>query len=300
LARNLDAAVFSFLFFSFLFYADGSIDPFFKVSWKGQTEQTQVVQNSFDPQYYETFDFRTRLIEPLGYNDMVSIKLYDKDDFPMPDEYCGRCFIPLTEAEVIDMDTLLDDPQKRPDVDTHHWRKLFTEVEGDREGEVLAYLQLIDLSSGGDEVPPPPVITPFKRHAVLEVFALGLRNLKPFNYMPMQCPYMEVEVEGYGGTKSVMKTKTSKKPAPENPNFLEVMRMNVALPKNFVRDKRGMHSTPVGRRQETQRNPLRASLVHRSTGVEHLTQPKHSPWGAHLQARHRTRHQTPPFHFHLS
>ena len=54
-------------------------------------------------------------------------------------------------------------------------------------------LQLIKTSRAGLIVAPPPDLSPKLRPAYLEVLALGVRGMQPFEMMPIQSPYMQIE-----------------------------------------------------------------------------------------------------------
>lgn len=54
--------------------------------------------------------------------------------------------------------------------------------------------QLIKTSELGLLLKPPPVLAPAVRPAYLEVLAIGVRGMQPFHMLPIQMPYMEIEV----------------------------------------------------------------------------------------------------------
>jgi hypothetical protein len=64
---------------------------------------------------------------------------------------------------------------------------------------------------------------------------LGLRNLLPYNFQAIQNPYLEIETGNeHGGKPEITITKTSKKPSPNNANFLERFIIDAKLPINPI------------------------------------------------------------------
>lgn len=58
----------------------------------------------------------------------------------------------------------------------------------------MLYSQLVKTTRPGLALAPPPDLSPKLRPAHLEVLALGIRGMQPFEMFPMQMPYMELEV----------------------------------------------------------------------------------------------------------
>ena len=160
----------------------------------------------------------------------------------------GSCSVNLKDAFFSEHDAELPDPT---------WIDLFHEVPGDGEGALLVSVQVIRKSSPSEIFPPPASIVPATKRAYVEVIALGVRDMTPFKFVPMQCPFLEIQhfafaekpvekakfkikVPGRRSSaaasdavseellprtymaelKTVLCTKTSKKPNPANPNFL--------------------------------------------------------------------------------
>jgi hypothetical protein len=102
-------------------------------------------------------------------------------------------------------------------------------------GELLVSIQLIPTL--GRSIPKPkenPTIFDVPtRNAFIEFLVIGIRDMAPFNYQPMQSPFISVELNSFG-SKFKSQTATSKKPEPANPNFLEKLIMPVVLPENAL------------------------------------------------------------------
>jgi hypothetical protein len=152
----------------------------------------------------------------------------------------------------------LSDPLVDP-----QWQELFFEVPGDGQGAILILVQVIAKSSPTEQLPPPPSIIPKTKKAFIEIIALGLRNMVPFNFVPIQSPFLEIEHysfteqdEADGSrkisnlfkqrhlddkpkksclvVKTLLKTGTSKLPVASNPNFLEKLTIQVTLPEKAL------------------------------------------------------------------
>jgi hypothetical protein len=92
------------------------------------------------------------------------------------------------------------------------WYPIFVTTPEVTEGSILASFQLIPAENLSKN--PVPKITPEFKDCVLEISAIGLRDLLPVALLPVQNAYVEFDC---GSTEKV-KTKTSKHPVPRNPN----------------------------------------------------------------------------------
>lgn len=54
------------------------------------------------------------------------------------------------------------------------------------------------------------------------MIVLGCRKLEPYNFIPIQLPYVEFDIGSREHVADVRATKPSKTPTGANPNFLEV------------------------------------------------------------------------------
>jgi hypothetical protein len=102
-------------------------------------------------------------------------------------------------------------------------------------GELLVSVQLIPTL--GRSIPKPKenpsIFEVPTRNAFIEFLVIGIRDMAPFNYQPMQAPFISVELNSFG-SKFKSQTASSKKPEPANPNYLEKLIMPVVLPENAL------------------------------------------------------------------
>lgn len=80
------------------------------------------------------------------------------------------------------------------------WMKLL-DINGEEirtssnaHAEILVSFQVIRKKDPNIRLGPPPDITPQYRKAWLEITAVGLRNMKPFNYRAITAPYVHFNV----------------------------------------------------------------------------------------------------------
>ncbi len=216
--------------------SNGLSDPFLKIRFAGRESiKTKVKKKTLFPTYYETHvldDVQLPHADKFTYAPPLSIKLYDEDAFGTQSEYLGRTLYYLKDAVVTENPNLkiteLPDPQ---------WCEFFFEVPKDSQGEALILVQLIPTL--GRSVPKPEQYFEVPtRNAFIEFLVIGMRDMAPYDFLPMQAPYISMELSSFGSVyKST--TGTSKKPEPANPNYLERIVMPVTLPDN------ALFSTPL-------------------------------------------------------
>ncbi|CAM9300396.1 unnamed protein product, partial [Phaeothamnion confervicola] len=153
----------------------------------------------------------------------VNIQVFDWDRVG-DDDYCGSIFVPLGDLLVETAANLAPPPEPS-------WRSFFLEKPGDSDGQLLCSFQVVHKEGGAAEVlPPPPDITPEYRSAFLEIVAVGIRNVEPYQMLPLQLPYLEMEMDLPKHQTVSAVTNPSKKPSGANANFLERIKLPVELP----------------------------------------------------------------------
>jgi uncharacterized membrane protein len=228
--------------------SNGLLDPYLKVNVLGAVQITSKKSCTRDPMYYESFDFKTEINHNYGLQlaPRVCIQVWDHD-WGMGsenDDYCGCCMLDLKDAFVdasSHMDQMLLDstvleslpkdlpegfkvlkPKKRlegRDLPDPLWVDFMIEKEGDGEGQLLASVQLIPSAPGHANSAPQQDIKPDSRPAFLEITTLGCRNLIPYNFLPITLPRLEFVLETADETIT-QSSPQSKKPSPQNPNYL--------------------------------------------------------------------------------
>lgn len=227
--------------------SNGLIDPYIQVNFMGQTQRTATKYKTRFPCYYQTLvfnDVTLPMANNYAYAPMVNFRLYDSDDIasgalnplnlpppgnlptgPLFSEYQGTFGYNLQYG--VRTEGIRDESNPLPDP---KWFDFLKEVPGDTEGSLLVLVELIPGMAGQETIAEaPPSIEPQMRSAVIEVIAVGCRDLAPYNFLPIQAPYLHFEIDSH---KTVYKSRSqiSKRPSPQNPNFLDRILINVQLP----------------------------------------------------------------------
>ncbi|KAJ8550633.1 hypothetical protein ON010_g10436 [Phytophthora cinnamomi] len=232
--------------------SNGLLDPFLVIRCMGEKEKvTSTKKKTRDPLWYETIYFDVNL-PALKYAPQVMLRVMDYDDFDTND-FVGLAALNLAEAHIRTSEQLssghleaLPDPK---------WHPIMFQEPGDCEGEILASLELIRKQFPDEKVPRAIPILPRNRKAFLEITVLGLRNMEPYQFLPVQLPFIEFVLGGKDHASQEMITEKSKRPSGSNPNFLQRIVKEVELPENahfaprlniIVKDTRlGGFQTPI-------------------------------------------------------
>ncbi|RMX64262.1 hypothetical protein DD238_006948 [Peronospora effusa] len=232
--------------------SNGLLDPFLVIRCTGEKEKmTSKKRKTRDPLWYETIYFDVNLPE-LKYAPQVMLRVMDYDDFDTND-FVGLAALNLSEAHIRTSQQLSSDHLATlPDP---KWHPIMFQEPGDCEGEILASLELIRKQFPDEKVPRALPILPRNRKAFLEITVLGLRNMEPYQFLPIQLPFIEFVLGGKEHAAQEMITEKSKRPSGSNPNFLQRIVKEVELPENahfaprlniIVKDTRlGGFQTPI-------------------------------------------------------
>lgn len=98
--------------------------------------------------------------------------------------------------------------------------------------------------------------------AYLEITTLGCRNLIPYNFLPITLPRLEFVLETPDDTLS-SKSPESKKPSPQNPNFLRYD-VRSSLPLSLAHASSSLHVAGVESGQVPREEYLCASACDQS------------------------------------
>jgi len=178
--------------------ADGLSDCYIKCNFMGIEHKTEVIQESLYPAYYETKVFNNIMIPEVDnflYAPQVSLRIFDSDLGGIgKSTYLGMVNLSLNKAfKTEDAKTSVD---KFPDPT---WEFFFKETAGDGQGAVLVSIQLIPTL--GREISPviakPNPIIPKTRSAIVELIVIGCRDLAPYNFVPIQAPFLEMELSSF-------------------------------------------------------------------------------------------------------
>ncbi|CAK4632712.1 unnamed protein product [Aphanomyces euteiches] len=208
---------------------NGLSDPYAKVRFMGEEKRLKEKKKTINPTWYETLTFQCELPpkEFLHFSPQVIVRLMDWDN-GIGDgghDYMGSAFLSIEPSDI----RQLDDPRPPPDP---KWFNIMQQEPGDTEGSVLASVVVIPLDNPDAVLPAPDSIVPPTRKAYLEIIVLGLRDLRPYQFLPIQLPYIEFTLGGRDSASKEMKTDKSKRPTGDNPNFLQRIVREVDLPED--------------------------------------------------------------------
>lgn len=219
---------------------DGSADPYVIVKIGGQKLKTTIKKKSLSPIWYETLEATLELHDPLALAPALHVLCFDHDQYSK-DDPLGRFSV-----SAVDCEPTLKDPK---------WYNLTMEDVYEPLGQLLAQFQLTPAKASK----PATSIVPEMVPCSVEFTVVGLRNLAPFALLPIQNPYMVIDVPDHKAKdgKQSIKTGRSKKPAGNNPNYLKVTKFDMDIPSREIfapavnikiRDHRlgGAHEPVVG------------------------------------------------------
>eukprot|EP00937_MAST-01D_sp_MAST-1D-sp2_P005539 g5539.t1 len=256
-ARNLPAAD-----------DDGTIDPFVVCRIGGKVQKTSYYADTHNPLFYETLCFDLMLRERLELAPELVLQVWDDDGQWNDDELAGQMRLSLknatrhASARAADLALFTGDGKKKRGVTVPRWYQLQAPGShaglvggagaraggGTDRGEVLVALQVLMLGDG-EKLTTPPSLWPKTRRARVDVFALGVRAMQPYLFMPINMPYVQFELQQYrsgaegeeaaavsdgetrgGAVAWHQRTATSQTPSGPEANFLETVSFDCELP----------------------------------------------------------------------
>ncbi|RHY24406.1 hypothetical protein DYB25_000601 [Aphanomyces astaci] len=210
---------------------NGLADPYITVRFNGEQQKLAVKKKTVNPLWYETVTFDVDLPpeDLLHYSPQVILRVMDWDAGigSSAHDYIGSSFLPILASDVRTINDARPDPEPK-------WHPLVQQEEGDTDGQILASIVVIKLDRPDAVLPPPPSIVPKTRVAYLEIIVLGLRDLKPYQFLPIQLPYIEFNLGSSDHANQEMKTEKSKRPSGANPNYLQRIVREVELPEDSL------------------------------------------------------------------
>ena len=198
---------------------NGLSDPYCVVAFGSATKKTRVINCTLNPTWYETLTLNVELpadAADIALSPDINVMVYDKDVVGR-DDFLGRVTIRAGSAT-----------RGFPPRPT--WYDLFVESEDEPYGSILASFQLIP----GSEVGAEPVrdILPNFRECELEISAIGLRDLKPSNFLPISSAFVDIDCGDRFDRDSIVTTSASNRPTATFPNLLEALTLRVRLPED--------------------------------------------------------------------
>jgi hypothetical protein len=193
---------------------DALSDPYCLVSISHAKGKSKIKEHTTFPDWFETVVLDIDLPEQQNLAPDIYLSVYDHDTLT-PDEFLGRVVVPVSEAT---SQKAIKEPK---------WYPLLLSNKVKGKGEVLASFQLLPAEQATGT--PLPNLRPKLIDTEIDIGVIGLRNLAPFQLLPVSNAYMKFSVPG----AKPATTKKSKTPGPKSPNFFENIVLPVALPETM-------------------------------------------------------------------
>ncbi|KAJ3432654.1 c2 calcium-dependent membrane targeting [Anaeramoeba flamelloides] len=230
---------------------NGLSDPYCRVRIGRYNAKTQIIQETLNPNWFETVVIPVELPDPINLAPNISVMCYDWDKVSS-DDLLGRFDVNTTSLS----STFPSAPV---------WYDLYMDDPEITYGKILASFQLIPYHERKNF--PIPSLIPDYKTCVIELSAVGLRDLLPYQMRKIQKPFIEMgissppekeeeteETSTLNGKKKRKKKKTKKKkkrkksesnkitlstkpsklPTGSNPNHLESFQFVTKIPINHL------------------------------------------------------------------
>ena len=191
----------------------------------GNKDQTRVIEDKIDPQWYQSLYLSVDVPIPLQYAPKIYCEIFDKDTLSK-DASLGRFSV---EPELVW--TVLDEKRRNNIGDlvielNPQWFKLEDAEHRAVDGEVLAAFELIDVAQSNFKRPQiNPPCAMIKKW--LHMITLGLRDIQ--STIGVNKPFIEFECNG-----TMYLTEKSNNPSSRNPNFCQILKLEVSLPQQSI------------------------------------------------------------------
>lgn len=200
---------------------NGLCDPFLIIKLCGTTIKTDKRKETLNPKWYASYQTKVNLPKTLDGNltmaPPVQVCVFDWDLIGKNDFVGG---ISISCQDIIDENKKTGLGNLKP-----KWYKLKTFDNRPSNSEILVYFQLLNMEEQKTFEMPPNIQPELLPDLSLEIVTLGMRDLK--NPLGIQKSRLDFELPD--GQK--FGTDVSALPSVNNPNFLQILKMPVTIPK---------------------------------------------------------------------
>ena len=195
-----------------------------QVRFCGSKQKTRVAKETTDPLFYQTLEFHETLPGDLKFAPEVVLTVWDQD-VGGANSQVGLLRYSLVNAKLTKTDSSPPAPPQ--------WLALEDLNGGPTSGSLLVSFQLIQKRDPGEKYGlAMPIAPPCTRGAsYIEVIALGVRDMAPYNYEHVKEPKVRFDLPGIE-ENFTFTTRSSRYPRGRDANFLEKQIMVVQLPDN--------------------------------------------------------------------
>ena len=211
----------------------GTSDPYCQVSFLSYSQSTERQEKTLSPTWDQTLIFEELEIpgDPSLIKSQppdITITVFDWDAVGKPD-FLGRATAsPMVKLDATDY----------PSPPRLQWYPIKTNA-GDDAGSLLATFELYLVEDGVDLpfLPPmrgdlymvPTNVRPVMQRTAVEILCWGMRELSPYQLLPVTSPSIDFEIGGQIMSSPVISNTT------KNPNFPDpLIFFDVALPKDEI------------------------------------------------------------------
>jgi len=217
---------------------DGRSDPFCKIRLDGDEIQTNVIENTINPVWYERQILAVSFDE-ISQASKICMQIFDSDDdAPFDsDDLLGVAYIDLSDAEEFRLDERAHERvDKESIIQRPKWYPINMGRPGTEMGEMLCSFNLFE-----DDIEIEDVdIAPKTEECEMELNVLGLRGLQTLGILPINKAFVKFDINSlYGpGQKIQSKSKAIIKTQPRevgaSPNIIAIIKCTIRLPKDPI------------------------------------------------------------------
>jgi len=214
--------------------SNGLSDPFVEVHLGGLSVKTHPIYNTLNPSWYTTVTCEVEVPEEKSLRRQITCIVRDANQgaaraletitssigIKTINTFLGRCDIPLDAVTA---------RQQSP-----KWYELHDPATGGRSGEgrLLMGFQLINREDFDEHSINREIRPAFEPNCTLHICALGCRALASYGFRPVNNSLVEMDcVDAEAKTHSV-KSRNSSQPTGSDPNFCQILKMKLALPRD--------------------------------------------------------------------
>ena len=212
---------------------NGLSDPFVEVHLGGLSDKTEPIYNTLNPSWYTTVTCEVEIPEDKALRRHITCIVRDANQGAekfledalslvgkkMANTLLGRCEIPL--------DGITEKFQ------SPKWYELNDPATGTKtEGRILLGFQLIPREDYDDAHINHDFRPAFEPGCTLHICALGCRSLASYGFRPINNSLVEMDCVDAEAKTHIVMSRNSNKPTGSDPNFCQILKMKLALPRD--------------------------------------------------------------------
>jgi hypothetical protein len=213
--------------------SNGLSDPFVEVHLGGLCQKTDPIYNTLNPSWYRTIMCDVEIPEEKSLRRQITCILRDANQgaekvfenaaaligVKVTNTLLGRCEIPIDGVT-----SKLQSPK---------WYELYDPSTGIKgEGRILLGFQLINREDFDDSKINRDIRPVYEPSCTLHICALGCRSLSSYGFRPINNSLVEMDCVDAEAKTHLVKSRNSSQPTGSDPNFCQILKMKLALPRD--------------------------------------------------------------------